>query len=512
MAVQILPPGESSGQHVATGLSGGLSNLLQGLAAGKVQNMQNKYQQQQGMQALQQMGMNPEQAQGLSQLATVNPQLALQYLKGHQKEALQDQAMQQKQQQMMQQAARIGERIQSLNEMNQQGMSSFFGGGVDADTYDAYAEELERDIRKIYPDAVVPRSKDSAASRKEIGQRIAARWEKDFGQQQEQPMLGDQQQGMPQQQNQSLSIPGQESLQAQQQIAQSEQDQGESRVAQVLRNLVGAGVQSAGPIASLLSPGAGQAILGSDIIRAGEHALTPDMPEISEEQLSQMAPDQREYVEEILKTKDKKLTDYLPTTTENIKNMVGKILPDEYLEPKSRGEAEVQNGISKAMGLWRYGGMSPLMATVSTGTGFGGKSLARKMGYGPLAQDVADFIFTTAPSLISNNARSALRGVAEKKYNAMPESAKSVELTMPITKEKARALRDSAAEYRSITSNKKVTDFMEDFMEQTNYDRMSFGDAVKGKRSIDRFLAQGGLDRIARSEVEQFRANLSKEL
>lgn len=492
MAIQILPPKGGLSQAIGTGLGTGLGSILEGLATQKAQ----EFQAQKSMQALQGLGLQPQQAQGISQLPPQLQQAAL-------KETLKQFGAGQ---QMAQRSPRVGERVSNLLDINQTGSidkTLGFFGGSDADTYDLYAKELQKDISKVYPDAVVPTSKMDAQARNEGLQRLKARLEQDFG---------------PQQAEQIMESPVQQmGLPSVQQAEQQQQPQEEGGLAQVLRTLTGAGAEAAGPLAALGSPAAGAGIVGSDILQALESYRQPiHTEEEIEEAASRMAPEQAQKLREQYQAEKEapfKLSDYLPTT-KNIKSIVGRVLPDNYLEPRSKGEALVQDAVNKGVGLVSFGGMSIPKAIAGTAAGLTAREVAKNYGAGPLAQTAAELTFTMMPGIIYNNARDNLKNTARSLYEKFDESAASNQrIDAKDLQDKAKILRKNAEKFESLSSNKQLINTLENLEEEfVTGGKMKMADAVNAKKEIARTISESQLDPTAHGLLSKFNNQLKNTI
>ncbi len=495
--------GTMLGQAFGTGLGSG----LQDLAKKKMQEIQG----QKLGETLKGLGLPPE----LGPLALQAPQLASAIIKQQgvsQQKFQQQQQLQQERQSEITKAAGLFQNLQELQEAG--GIDKPFGigflGGADADRFDLGAKELEKKLKKVFPDAVVPTSKMDAAARQEGLARIENRLVQALQPSQAAP------QGAPQ--DQAFGLGGQPQLpQEGMQPQQEGVPQEEGALASTLRNLLGAGVGSVAPLAQLAgraigAPLVGAPVLGSDIIQGLEslgEAISPvrgDQP--SKEALAKLSPDEREYRDAILSDKTR-LSDFLPTTS-NIKKIISQVLPDKFLEPKSKNEALVQDAINKGLNLIAFGGKSPLRAAVATGTGIAGREFVKnKTNWGPVAQNATELLFTMAPDILFNKARQTLKGVAKKGYDSFPGSESSREINIGNLKQNARELRNSAGEFETLPTNARLKDKMNEFLEKTTFDKMRLGDAVETKKQINRFINEVNLDAAGEKLLSDFNRNLS---
>lgn len=493
MAIQILPPRGGIGQAFGTGLGAGLGQILQGLAEGKAQQLQ-RQKQGVGLQALL-PHLTTEQSQAVSD---IDPKILAPFLK--QMGAAQ---------QISQRAPRVGERVANLLDINQTGSIDTtlgFLGGSDADTYDLYAKELQKDISKIYPDAIVPTSKMDAQARNEGLQRIKNRLNKDFGPQQAEDIM--------ETPIQEMGLPS---------IQQAEQQQApEGRPAQALRTLTGAGAEAVGPLAGLVSGPAAGAIVGSDILSAlsslGERIgelpggvgefLKKASGVITEEDIRKFSG-----APPLEKEEKFRVTDYLPTT-KNIKKIVGSVLPDNYLEPRSKGEALVQDAVNKGMGLISFGGMSVPKAIAGTVTGLGAREFAKEYGAGPLAQTATELLFTMMPDILYNNARDNLKKTARNLYEKFDKSAASFQrIDAKDLQDKAKILRKNAEKFESLSSNKQLINTLENFEEEfVSGGKIKMADAVNAKKEIARTLSESKLDNTAYGLLSKFNNELKNTI
>jgi len=420
-----------------------------------------------------------------------------------------------------QQAHEVLNNLQDLNERGNVDKSSWFGRlfgggtGADKDAYEQYAGELDKRLKKILPYAVVPKADASAEARKEGLERIDQALRKQFGVGIDHVMgQGQRQQQMQGQgsQPQSNFLSGGAQQQQMQQGQQGQQQ--ESRLGELLRNLLGGTVEAAAPLAQIGGQavglaGAGLPIVASDLAQAAEGPRKWALNKV----IGSQSPENQEKIrEDFGKGIDNQpFLDYIPST-KNIKKVVGKLLPKDYLEPQSKEAALVRDSINKGLGLVGFGGLTPKMAAISTGSGIAGKNIAKGLGGGDIEQNVAELLFTMAPSALFNNARANLKEVAKKGYEGFPGNDGQAQINIPDVKNSARALRDEAFQYSTNPTNKKLFDEMQQFLEKTQFDKIKLTDAVKTNKSINEFLREVDLSKRGQKILRDFNSGLDKAI
>jgi len=474
MAVPIYTiPKEESG--LATGIGQGLGSILQGLASRKVKEMQGRQ--------FEKMGLP-------SALAYLDPQVQSSALK----QIFAAQQLGQPQPQIQEALAKLRE----LEEGGEIGERSMFNpvrwteGKKTPET--DLAKMTAGQLRKLLPKGeYVPA--DYHKMDPEARAEYLAQLEQKYGAQQ-----------------QPMSVPQQESLQAQQQMAQ-QQPGGEGLqgpLGSVLRTLGGAAMQAPAAIASKIprigGPASG-AIIGSDLLRAGdpEHSY-----EATPEQLAQLTPDQREYREAIERdTREKgSPTDYLPTT-DNIKKLVGKVIPDNIITPRSKEEKIIADSVAKFVNLKTLGNMGFAKALAGTVTGMAGRKIAEAKKWSPLAANTTEFLFTMAPGLLWNAARAQVKDTSSELYNKFNDSAAArQQMDVKDIYEKSKQLRNEANKFKSLGSNKQLISSLEDFELQAADGKMKFADAVHAKRELYRIIEETPFDTTAAGKLMDFTGDL----
>lgn len=458
MPIQQLRGSRGLGTILGEGLGSGISHGVNQLLDQKIKDLGRQQQQRQMLSGLQYLYPDAS-AQELQSLAAFDPRILQGALKGR------EGAMRQRS---------AGERsnalLNNLNELESTGsLDKTFGlfGGGDKDTYDVYAKELAKQAKLIDPTITIPNSKMDRKSRREALDRI---------QQVLAPYQGAPMREIGAQQNMQKLPPQLQQLTqlGQGQAAEQPAESGEEGIFnKLLRNLATIGTEGASPLVALGSRALGAASpigyapAASDALQLAE-SLPFDLGSAVVGLLPGTEEQKKKTVEAFKKLQNlpgEKLSDYLPTSS-NIKKLVSMALPDGYFAPRSEGERIIQDSANKFLNLYAFGKLGITPALVATATGIGAKEYAKSKGYGPLAQNAAEFIFTMMPGALYNNARGNLRKTASDAYNKFADANSKTTIKMPDVQKEIQDIAQSADKYKSISFNKKIVDGMRDLESQ----------------------------------------------
>lgn len=449
-------------------LGNSLGQGLQGLLNLKMQQAQEQNQ----IAALQYLMPNATMQQ-LRGFANLDPRILQGFLKGGQAAQAQQTA-----------ATRARDLLANIQELEKEGgIDKFLGrlGGSNADIYDAQSKELAAVLKQIDPALQVPTSKQNASARAQLIERA-------------QNALGLGQAPMPTAQQSATPTQAPLDTAAQQQLLSQQTQPDQNNILQ--RVLGGAGNVGINTLPALLQlagragsgtlsralPVVGQGILASDLVQLGENLL-PDIQSKLVGMLPFVDPEVKKQAQkQILEQEPKQIiSQYLPTT-ENIKKIVSQALPDQFFEPKSQIEKDMQDYVEKAVTIFGFGGGTAKKALMRAAAAKAGGLGARQLGLGPVGEKVSELVFTLGPDIISQNVRGQLRQAAGSVYERFAQKNNNKTLELPEVKKQIEKILQRAEKYQSLPYNKDIANGMNDILDK--FQRAPGGEVADVRKAL----------------------------